>query len=262
MLCNPMGIPILRYCHTRSQLIRKFGRANLNPNFPFHRKPSARNMLNACEMIVAYAAPRTPISNFATSSTSPAMLQRHATPTKISGATLFPKPRKIAASALYPMMNTTPQEQMEIYWIVSATASSGTCNAETSSGANNTSPAVTNTLISREKLITMPIHRLVLRLSPAPKYRPINTVAPVVSPMMKDMTRCMTSPPLETAATPILPPPNFPTTHRSTAPYIACTRFASRKGTANTSRFPVMLPRVRFFVPFIIQSPSFLKESV
>ena len=169
MLCNPMGIPILRYCHTRSQLIRKFGRANLNPNFPFHRKPSARNMLNACEMIVAYAAPRTPISNFATSSTSPTMLQRHATPTKISGATLLPKPRKIAASALYPMMNTTPQEQMEIYWIVSATASSGTCNAKTRSGASRTNPAVTNTLISREKLITMPIHRLVLRLSPAPK---------------------------------------------------------------------------------------------
>ena len=73
----------------------------------------------------------------------------------------------------------------------------------------------------------------------------------MVVPMARLLTRkvivCMIWLPVETADTSAAVP-NWPTTSRSTAPYMACRQSASSTGIVNLSRGARILPCVKFCV--------------
>ena len=75
----------------------------------------------------------------------------------------------------------------------------------------------------------------------SPRYRLIRTVTPMVREVMTKVTRLMILLPVATADMPASVP-NWPTTRRSTAPYMAWRIKAPRMGTMNLISFVTMFP--------------------
>lgn len=69
---------------------------------------------------------------------------------------------------------------------------------------------------------------------PSPSFWPSSTVAPIDSPVTSEVTVCITWLPVDTADT-SAGWPNWPTTIRSTAPYMACRNSASSTGSVKRS---------------------------
>ena len=88
---------------------------------------------------------------------------------------------------------------------------------------------------------------------PSPIFWPSSTVMPMARPVMTIVTVCMIWLPVDTAEMSAAVP-NFPTTCRSTAPYMACSSRASRTGSANFSRADRIGPCVNDFCVSIVSS--------
>ena len=87
----------------------------------------------------------------------------------------------------------------------------------------------------------------------SPIFCPTRIVIPMASPVISDVTVCMSWLPVETADTSV-GAPNCPTTIRSTAPYMAWRNRAASTGRANLKSLERILPSVKSAVFSIVSS--------
>ena len=80
---------------------------------------------------------------------------------------------------------------------------------------------------------------------PSPIFRPSCTVTPMASPLITMVMVCITWLPVDTADTSAATP-NWPTTSRSTAPYMVWRKIASSTGRAKRSSGPNTGPWVKY----------------
>ena len=88
----------------------------------------------------------------------------------------------------------------------------------------------------------------------------MSTVAPIVRPKMIIIGRFIIVLPVETADTLPASPANWPTTIRSTAPYIACKNSASMIGTVNRISGLRIGPSVKAFLCSVVSTGSQLLQ--
>ena len=104
--------------------------------------------------------------------------------------------------------------------------------------------AVRITAKTPKDTMVVPMAFLALSSFFIPMYLPTSTVPPRVSPEIRLVIICVTWVPVDTAAM-LCAPQNIPTARRSTAPYSACSKFASRNGTVNRSNTRITFPSVK-----------------
>ncbi len=157
-------------------------------------------------------------------------------------------------------MNTAPAEQIRTYSTVPSKASAGACISTASWGAASSSAAVATTATTRNRQMPLPTACPASSGLPSPIFWPSSTVMPMARPVMTMVTVCMIWLPVETAEISAAVP-NFPTTCRSTAPYMACSSRASSTGRANFSRVDRIGPRVKLCSVVSINSSQTLEGS-
>ena len=141
-------------------------------------------------------------------------------------------------------MKSIPTEQMRTYSTVPAKASPGACISSDIWGARASIPTVTRTLRAAKKKMPAPTARPPSSPRPSPMRWPSSTVTPMARPQITMVMVCRIWLPVETALMSAAVP-KFPTTCRSTAPYIACRKSASSTGRANLVSAGRMAPWVK-----------------
>ena len=91
----------------------------------------------------------------------------------------------------------------------------------------------------------------------SPIFWPVRMVIPIANPVIMTVMDCMIWLPVETADTSAAVP-NWPTTSRSTAPYIACKKSANSTGKAKRISGDKIFPSVKLWFPFM-KSPRAIK---
>ena len=204
----------------------------------------------ACAITVARAAPATFILRTATKKRSPNTFTIQAMSTKRRGVLLSPTPRNIELIRLYATINMMPAPQIRMYCTVRSRASSGACMAIAMGRAKKTMTtkrtAATTMKSAMAPPMTLPIRSFLF----APMYLPIKTVTPMrraVTTKVKTFSMVL---PVETPEMPASVP-NWPTTRRSTAPYMAWSTRAPSTGNIKPTSFLNILPVVRSFAESI-----------
>ena len=134
-------------------------------------------------------------------------------------------------------------------------ASAGACIQDDICGAASSMTAVTASATVPNRQMPPPTVRPAPPHFPSPIFCPSSTVTPMARPVMTTVTVCTTWLPVETAEMSAAAP-NFPTTCRSTAPYMAWSNSASSTGRAKRSRDGKIGPLVKSCSRSIVTSSN------
>ena len=122
-------------------------------------------------------------------------------------------------------------------------------------GAASSMTAVTSSATAPNKQMPPPTALPASSGFPSPSFWPSSTVTPMARPVMTMVMVCMIWLPVDTAEMSAAVP-NFPTTCRSTAPYIAWSSSASSTGRAKRSRDGKIGPLVKSCSRSIVTSSN------
>ena len=144
---------------------------------------------------------------------------------------------------------------MRIYELVCLKASAGACINSASLSLFGTMARVTRAAIRAKIIIPHPIPLPARSFLSAPMESPINTVIPIVRPVMTIVIILNSWLPVATPDCSKVPA-NWPTIIRSAAPYMACKNNARSTGNAKDIRELNMFPSVRLcsfiYITFLI----------